>query len=381
MTNRPDGLDQLVRPAPETLIETVAAATERSENRFGAVFESNNISVKDAFFHIGGEEIALDLIPLAGVDPTDYTKIILDPSKVKERVVRQTKPFESFLGTIKGAGSIIPHKDFIETLSKVAVRDGKPIAPKAIVISRDGKQIAVQFPLDPFEVKGDPIHQNVLIFSNVIRSAGAGVMLWDMALRCINQIPVVRMGKTAGQKGDMVVTGGGRHGLRIERMLADMGDFVFNAQNRVREAYTKMATAPVDEQMIELVLSKIYSVPDFPRPKVNDTPEEKFKVMNAWSEKYNAAVNDRNIVREIFENGNGTHGTAAVNGTVYGLFQAITELETKRPYTNPTSPFNQFVAGTGRGQRSASAFDICYEYAYRYSKAKNTSLPIREMAR
>lgn len=371
-------LSDLVQPShPQTTLEVYAQQVADTEQRFGAVFPNNSkLSVTDAFYHIGGNEIVLDIVPLVGVDPQDNSKIILEADKIREKVVRQNAPFESFLGTVKSKGGILPHSDFIEALNKVAVRNGKPLPPTAIAITRDGKKIAVQFPLDTFDVAGDVIRQHVMFYSSVIRSAGSGIMLWDMVMRCSNQIPVMRMGK--GDKN--IVSIGGRSPLRIETMMGSLGDFMLNAQTQMREAYDKMVKTPINQNMMDIMLSKLYSVPDIPKTKVHETLDEKMKIMNAWSAVYNQALKDRSAVQEIFSNGNGTHNTIAINGNLYGFLQAVTELETKRPFKDAAVPLNQYLGGnSGRGKKSIEAFEMCYDQAVRNIKAVSRISKVRDM--
>jgi hypothetical protein len=343
-----------------TAIEMAASAIR--SNGGLAVIDKNTRPVKDLFEEIGGYDIQVELLPLAAVD--EDNNVVIGPANIKYKYVRQTTPEIQNLGIVKSENDIISHASFMDVLDQhMRDDDDQPIGADVFVIQPRGTAF-VQYPVKTIDVYGDEITQHLVIYSNVIRSKGSGVVLWSVPIRCLNQIPVMRMSMNRGGLNYSTGGKGFTSKGRIESYIQQSKRFVNKYSDEMKELYTGMAEFNLDDGETDSLLWRIYRDPELPRPKVNETPFEIDKKMTQWLSSRKEASENREAVKEILagQTDGARLGTSATRPlSLYTLLQAVSDHESHRKVNHPERLPDEFI-GTGKRSRPIYAtFNLALE--------------------
>ena len=341
-----------------TFVATAAQATQMHLGRFGARSTKQHYdTVMDAFLDAGGDEISVELTRLAGVD--DKNNVIIDPSEVKSYMLRQVTPVPVNFGMVTKKEDVLEHKDLVKhMLGAMKQENGKPMKVDALLIGDKGATIVAQFPLEITDMDGETVKHNLVVYSNVKRSAGSGVMLWSMPIACTNQIPVMQM---SGNNNGYTIYHP-KAAARLEKLIDTANVFASTANKRMLDIYAKLSKFSLNDDYLSNLLNVLYPIPEYKMPKLTDTGLDTSKRIENWSNAKSEALKQREMIEWLMDNGNGTHDTyVRRQRTLYNYLQAVSELETKRPYADINGVTKNFISGGSRQKKIAFAFAQCLE--------------------
>jgi hypothetical protein len=225
------------------------------------------------------------------------------------------------------------------------------VAVETVGILGRGERLFITTRLPGFDVKGDEV-ASYLFFDNPLENnVNVGAYVTPVRVVCQNTV----MAGIAAARQTFQVT---HHKGVIELMstwLSTVYQKALIANGKIAKASNHMASIPVNDVQIKWIVEGTYPMPKMQehQPRARQSLEERQK---QWE--YNIELTQRSRDTAIaFFQGSGTGmNTRAADGTAWGAFNAVSELETYRRGSQSSAVANFFTGD--RGDRMRRAFNL-----------------------
>ena len=258
-----------------------------------------------------------------------------DPVEVDSRVAVQRTDTMDILGTVSLNYEIIQN----EILCQMAEMLRDDIIMDTVVVLKGGAKVAFTGKIVGTEtdvLPGDKIHRNIVGYLGHDGYTSFGGVFTDIRVVCQNTLGFAQQdGKRSGKQ---FVINHNKVGVsQIDAVLRNI-DVARQSFGQHVEEYQRMADTKLDYEAYRSWLSHLYKMPTvrddngkFRAGSIEDAPVKWNKLRNAWV------------------GGFGSH-IEGVNGTVWGAYNAVTEVETSLRTEGKTSTRLQ-SATWGQGAR------------------------------
>jgi phage/plasmid-like protein (TIGR03299 family) len=271
------------------------------------------------------------------------------PAEVESRVAVRRSDNQHVLGTVSPNYEIIQN----ETLCQMAEMLRDDIIMDTVVVLKDGAKVAFTGKILGTEtdvLPGDKIHRNIVGYLGHDGYTSFGGIFTDIRVVCQNTLGFAQ--QDGQRSGKQFTIAHNKIGVgQIDQVLRNI-DVARQTFGQHVEDYQRMAETPLEFEAYKAWLGHLYKMPavkedgsNYLRPgTIEDAPQKWNKLRNAWVGGYGAHI-------------------SGVNGTVWGAYNAITEVETSLRTEGKTSTRLQ-SATWGHGARvvdraRASALDLC----------------------
>lgn len=236
--------------------------------------------------------------------------------------------------------------------TNVTDADGKPAAIETLGVLGKGEHLFICVKLPSSDVLGDQVDMYMLFNSPLTPGAAMGVFTTGVRTVCQNTLnagiaAAIERRTLTHDKGVKDVIGG---------WLKDIYGGALVARELINEAYAVLAHKPVQDVQIEWIAETIYPMPR--RPQESDRSRTPIEEREHW---YDLGVAYTQRLRDevlSLYNGKGVGmDTRAVQGTAFGAYNAVAELETYR-----RGGFDKAAQGLIDGERARrirGAFNLC----------------------
>lgn len=218
-----------------------------------------------------------------------------------------------------------------------------------------GETLFMTTKLPNFDIKGDPIETYLLLASPY--SGGQAIQCRVTPVRVVCQNTLIASASRSLDQFKVI------HDQAVEdRLLKWLSGSIERAKEKaigLRDDFTLMANTPATSEMIDTILANVYVDPTQPLP----TPDPDLNIRRQETYEYNLdwAKKARQAVKECFEGkGLGMDVTAAF-GTLWGLYNAVVEIEDYKTTTKPASRAESALFGQ-RASYKVAAYDTILNY-------------------
>lgn len=178
--------------------------------------------------------------------------------------------------------------------------------------------------LPTMDIKGDEVERYLGVTSPMDGRAAASAEEWDIRVVCANTL---RAAQAQAKVAYRVAHGQGAR-ERIGAWLNDAYKKAENNYNTAKEAFTLLADKRVDDMTARSIVLNTYADPRMPEKNAPDDVME--GRMQRWEAERKRLVKRREMAIELFGgDGTGMNSKAAA-GTLWGLWNAVVELEDYR---------------------------------------------------
>jgi hypothetical protein len=234
---------------------------------------------------------------------------------------------------------------------------GKPIETMGVL--RRGALFFCTTKLPTLDVKGDEVERYLGVCSPMDGQRTASAEEWDVRVVCANTLKAAQ----AQAKVSYRVVHDSTAKDRLGAWLLDAYQKAERNYDVVKEAFDLLASRSVSNSSALTVLRRAY--PDVRMPRRN-APDETMAVrLERWEKMQSRIRRRRETALELFQ-GDGTGmDTPAAKGTLWGLYNAVTETENYRKgfarggVTEEAARVGEDVLFGRRGEAMQRAFDAC----------------------
>lgn len=283
--------------------------------------------------------------------PTPYFGLVRGP--VPE------DPQEQVFGVVSDDYRLVTPQDVVDLWDD---RIRKPV--ETMMALKDGRVFVVTCRLPKFDVRGDEIENYLSLYNYMDGSTASGANLSPVRVVCHNTLTMSIQG--SNEKVNF------RHdSLILQRMGGWMEDAVQRAEARLPEiqqafdalaAYSLTRTRPESPREIKHVLTAAY--PSMPRYEADPLLTDEQNEERTKRREQEIRVIDQRRVQafELFKGeGTGMKNVASY-GTLWGLYNAVTELEDWKGGSKGAALSHSILFGE-RADTKSRAFDACLAVA------------------
>lgn len=248
--------------------------------------------------------------------------------------------------------------------------DGRPVAIETLGILGKGSRIFITTKLPSFDVRGDEVSTYLFFDSPLENNASLGVYTTPVRVVCQNTL-IAGIG-AATQRLQMVTHSAGAS-AQIGKWLSGVYGQAVEARALLDEAYNILANKSVKVPQIKWIIDSAYPMPNEPK---EDAPNARLPIeerLKFWEINCKRVERSRELVHSLYENLDGTMDTKAVKGTAFGVFNAVSAMETYR-----RGEISQTVTGLINGARGARISNA-YKLAMNVERYKTVSLADLEL--
>ncbi|MGQ9676859.1 MAG: DUF932 domain-containing protein [Chloroflexota bacterium] len=313
----------------------------------GMVLEEQ-VGAMEAYKRIGAYDVGLfpvqvkvgeQVIPAVG-----YQAIVRTPT--------DDDPSWSIFGVVSDGYTLISPWEAVEIWDHYV---GVPV--ETIGCLKGGSVLFITAKLPSWSVRGDEVDDYLLLHNPMTGWGAAQVAQTQVRVVCNNTLRTAL--QQSGATTYTVVHGPGAS----ERLGTWMRGMYQNAASRARalqEAYDILAGYRLKKSEIQSVIISAYPVPGRPR---DDCPPEIFSLrMDAWEASRRIIEGRRVAAAELFAGDGLGSGTPAAQGTAWGLYNAICEVEDYRRWVRLNSKSYDALYGE-RAATKMRAFEACMALA------------------
>ena len=224
------------------------------------------------------------------------------------------------------------------------VRDleGSTAAVETLGILDRGGRMFISTKLPRIDVRGDEV-DIFLLYDQPLHSGNAlGVYTTGIRVVCANTLAAGIDG--AVQKKTIAHKVGARD--QIGEWLKTVYQNALKTRELMDEAYNILANKPVNEVEIKWIIDNTYPIPREPEFTDDNAYTPIARRLERWERECDLTLRLRKLGMELVESGT-SMDTAAVKGTAFGAWNAVTELETYRKGRT-----SKIVSGLFNGDRS-----------------------------
>lgn len=237
---------------------------------------------------------------------------------------------------------IIWHSKVVES-ARVALKNSQ-MNISAILLGNNTSTLAFQIPLEPIQILDDEILTSIVVYSNLLPTKGAGVILWNMPLRCVNQLPVAQL----GNKGK--TNFGDKRFSRVDiiKHIERIVPFGKVAREQTRNIFNTLTTVQLNPKELDRLVYKTYPNPDMPKRYITDSHKDYLEREREWVKSLEDVKENRAELMHVIENGTKTADNKATRDvTLYSYVQAASQIASRHGYRTEESWFNQFTSNGG----------------------------------
>jgi phage/plasmid-like protein (TIGR03299 family) len=223
-------------------------------------------------------------------------------------------------------------------------------------VLKGGRLMFISAKLPAFDVRGDECENYLLLTAPYSGTAGHEIMMTPRRVVCNNTLI---LGRREASEAYMVP-----HHEGSTQVLGDWLEAVATtAEARaeaMREVFELLAATTLAKKQIAPVLTEVY--PDLKVPSSAATAEATKARMERFERQREWAPKRRQAVVALYEGGGLGSDTQAAKGTAWGLYNAVCEMEDRRPGLRENDAASDAVFGS-RAQNKAVAFDALVQLA------------------
>ena len=222
-----------------------------------------------------------------------------------------------------------------------------------------GERMFITTKLEPFDIRGDQVESYLLLDNPYTGSSAIEVRLTPVRVVCQNTLIAARSASTETFK---IV-----HDAKVEERLRSwMRGIVLRAEGKLaamRQVFDHMAREIVPQTDAEEILRQVY-VPASP-PKYVPDPALMLEREAAYEASVQWAQNSALRVLECWQGLGTGMGLPATDGTLWGLYNAVVEVEDYKPAKGTANVEKARAYGSLFGDRAelkARSYEACVRY-------------------
>ncbi len=295
-----------------------------------------------AFDLIGAYDIRFEDLT-AGKLPTGHKAVI--------RSATPEDPQERVLSVVPNDYEIVTPRQVVEDWDKIVKHPVETIGALG-----KGETLFLTTRLPSYEVVGDEV-ENYMILTDPMTGNDA-IWLYISGVRVVCQNTVIASKAAATEQHRILHNSQARNNLRL--WLEHVYTKAIENTQKIAAAYRSMAVTPADAQARDLVLEMVYTMPKMPRRDEMPEPIYINRIAKAAQDQ-ERIVQRRDGVAELFAGKGMGMDTKAARGTVWGLYNAVVEMEDYGGKGIGTRAAAESAIVGDRARTKAAAFDACLE--------------------
>ncbi len=315
---------------------------EPAWHRLGLVLDEPITALK-AFRRMGPYEVKL--VPLSASNGVD----VEIPHKAIVRSPTNDDPQNRMFGIVSEDYVLIQPKEFCEIWDEHVA---EPI--ETIGALQQGETLFISTKLPSFDVKGDQVDNYLVAASPMTGGDAAEARVTPVRPVCQNTL--ILSAHMATETYRIVHVEGAKE--RLASWLSEIHDRALERTEAIKEAFDILAAKQVSTYLEKKVLEKTYPLPSPPRL---NAPAE---VLTARQDMFEYICTGqkarRSAARELFHGRGQGSDVPAAEGTAWGLYNAVVELEDYRRGRGVESISRNAMYGS-RATIKAQAFEACLE--------------------
>lgn len=222
---------------------------------------------------------------------------------------------------------------------------------------KKGKTFFITTQLPKCDINGDPVENYIIVSASFSGSTAIRIRATPVRIRCINMLPASRRLATA-EYSIRNVSGSEK---RLRETIRKMYKEAKQKVDALKELFTIWSETKVTKKESENLLNEIYPNPEPPEP--SDATGTTMSQDRSYAYGLERRERDRSLVAELFEGVmSGYEDTPAVRGTVWGLWNAVTEYENYRPGRTLQGRAKEVMFGV-RANQMEDAFSVLNTFA------------------
>jgi hypothetical protein len=258
-------------------------------------------------------------------------------------------------GVVNKKYELVTPRDVVENWDRAVSRYVETIG--AI---NEGSTLFVTTKLPTVDINGDELDNYMILVSPMSGNDALQIVNSSVRVVCQNTL---RAAQSAATESYRIV-----HNKFAQERLREWLSFVYdNAINRmdaINRSFRAMAEASVKSADVDNVLELTYTMPKLPR---RDCPETVYAERMQNYENTAARIQPRrDAARELFEGKGVGSDSAAARGTLWGLYNAVAELENYGGKGSAKSRAESLMMGN-RGEVVERCYSVCDAFATRSS--------------
>lgn len=260
-------------------------------------------------------------------------------------------PQYRIFGTVSKSYRLIDPLTFCEVFDEAVQRPVETIGTLG-----KGETLFVTTKVNTVNIRGDEVENYLLTVSPYTPGRSIEARITPVRVVCQNTLMAGRQASTETYliRHDENVLDRTKEWFRL------MAGTVDEKTNKLTEMFNVMAHTTIPQEYFEQLLGNIYPDPK----KFRSTPEEAVnsRRLQWYEENLQAVKKARSSVTEIFQGRGVGMDTPAVQGTAWGLFNAVVEYEQFRPNRSIQAAANDMLFG-GRRDACERSYDVLWDFA------------------
>lgn len=240
--------------------------------------------------------------------------------------------------------------------ANVLDRSGQPVNVSTFGILGKGDRLFISYELPKIDVAGDEVEMYMLYDNPMFSGKAAGVYTTGVRVVCQNTL-TLGIQQAKQQKTITHLPGSKR---LIAEWLGQIYSTALITVDLAREAYNILASKKATLENVRWIAEAVYPLP--PQPDLDKIRTPLHEAMETWEKAVEQQQHIQTTVVNLFDGFGTGMNTKACNGTLFGAYNAVAEVETYRKTSNYASAAMDMVGGL-RAARIAKAFNLSLELA------------------
>jgi Domain of unknown function (DUF932) len=290
----------------------------------------------------------LQSVPQPGL-PTRYNL----PMRAIMRLPTHDDDAVRLFGVVGSEYELITPHDICEIWDKSVSRPVETIGALGF-----GERLFITTKMPSFDVRGDQVDNFLLCESPMTGKEAAQVVVTPVKAVCSNTL---RLAKEMSTETYRV-----RHDRNARMYLSKWLQGVYGKAvakaGDMQQAFGQLAQVYPSAEQVKEVIEITYRIPAKP---VHNTPDEGVMAQRteAWAARVRMITNYREYALGLFNGGATGIDSIAMSGTLFGLYNSVTELENYRKANGQEESAAVSVMFGQRGLTMERAFDACWSIA------------------
>jgi len=340
-------------------------ATVMAHNLFGERFFSyrkpawhglgqvldEQLSASQAFDLIGAYDVTTErLFTSTGLE-TDFNAIVRMPTADDNA--------KRVFGVVSTTYQLVSPRDVCGSWDAAISRNVETIGAIA-----GGATLFVTTKLPTLDVNGDEVDNYLLLVSPMSGNEALQVRVAPVRVVCQNTLIAAKAASTESYR----IVHDENALQRTREWLAHVYDKAIENVDAINRSFRAMAETRVKSKDVDNILELTYTMPKLPR---RDCPETVYaERMQNYENTAKRIAPRREAARELFEGKGVGSDSKAARGTVWGLYNAVAELENYGGKGSIASRAESLIDGQ-RGTVVERCYTVCDSWASKSANAKN----------
>jgi phage/plasmid-like protein (TIGR03299 family) len=271
------------------------------------------------------------------------------PNKAIMRTPTALEPAAKVFGIVGENYELVSPRDVVEQWDRAVSR---PV--ETLGALDDGATMFVSTKLPTVDVMGDDVENYMLLVSPMTGNDALQIRVAPVRVVCQNTLIAAKAASTETYR----IVHDQNAQQRLREWLVAVYDHSIDRMNAMQRSFVRMAETTVTSRDVDNLIELTYTMPKLPR---RDCPQVIYDERMLTHELHSGRIEKRReAARELFE-GKGLGSTSkAASGTVWGVYNAVVELEDFGGQGRAAAKAESALTGT-RAEVKERAYTVCVD--------------------